>query len=136
MSTHFSPLRAKNQRLPELFCKLIYIKFIIDLKWLFATHTNIRLTRLNYPKVSRKQITRLYELFYRQSVWPMTLGEPTNNITDIEKTTNLFLIYWPVLFASFFFSSVRSSYSHPYQLLIHHPTFSDHTGPQHWTFTF
>ena len=37
-------------------------------------------------------------------------------------------------------SSVRSSYSHPNLLLIHHPTppptFSDHTGPQHWTFTF
>ena len=33
-------------------------------------------------------------------------------------------------------SSVRSSYSHPDLLLIHHPTFSDHTGPQHWTFTF
>ena len=40
-----------------------------------------------------------------------------------------------------FFSSVRSSYSHPDLLLTqhqhhHHPTFSDHTGPQHWTFTF
>ena len=34
------------------------------------------------------------------------------------------------------FSSVRSSYSHPDLLLIHHPTFSDHTGPRHWTFTF
>merc|ERR1712173_277858 len=36
------------------------------------------------------------------------------------------------------FSSVRSSYSHPNLLLTHppHPTFSDHTGPQHWTFTF
>merc|ERR1711952_12644 len=28
------------------------------------------------------------------------------------------------------FSSVRSSNSHPDLLLIHHPTFSDHTGPQ------
>ena len=37
---------------------------------------------------------------------------------------------------SFIFSSVRSSYSHPDLLLIHPPTFSDHTGPQHWTFTF
>ena len=38
----------------------------------------------------------------------------------------------------FFFSSVRSSYSHPDLLVIHppQPTFSDHTGPQHWTFTF
>merc|ERR1719336_3120666 len=36
------------------------------------------------------------------------------------------------------FSSVRSSYSHPDQLVIHQhpPTFSEHTGPQHWTFTF
>ena len=36
------------------------------------------------------------------------------------------------------FSSVRSSYSHPDLLLTHPtpPTFSDHTGPQHWTFTF
>ena len=34
-------------------------------------------------------------------------------------------------------SSVRSSYSHPDLLLTHqHPTFSYHTGPQHWTFTF
>ena len=35
-------------------------------------------------------------------------------------------------------SSVRSSNSHPDLILIHHhhPTFSDHTGPQHWTFTF
>ena len=34
-------------------------------------------------------------------------------------------------------SSVRSSSSHPDLLLTHqHPTFSDHTGPQHWTFTF
>ena len=35
-------------------------------------------------------------------------------------------------------SSVRSSYSHPDLLLTQHqhPTFSDHTGPQHWTFTF
>ena len=40
---------------------------------------------------------------------------------------------------SLFISSVRSSNSHPDLLLIHHhptPTFSDHTGPQHWTFTF
>ena len=38
-----------------------------------------------------------------------------------------------------FFSSVRSSNSHPNLLLTHHPTpptFSDHTGPQHRTFTF
>ena len=37
-----------------------------------------------------------------------------------------------------FISSVRSSYSHPDLLLTQHqhPTFSDHTGPQHWTFTF
>ena len=35
------------------------------------------------------------------------------------------------------FSSVRSSNSHPDLLLTQHPpTFSDHTGPQHWTFTF
>ena len=33
-------------------------------------------------------------------------------------------------------SSVRSSYSHPDLLVIQHPTFLDHTGPQHWTFTF
>ena len=34
-------------------------------------------------------------------------------------------------------SSVRSSNSHPDLLLIHPtPTFSDHTGPRHWTFTF
>ena len=40
---------------------------------------------------------------------------------------------------STFISSVRSSNSHPDLLLTqqhHHPTFSDHTGPQHWTFTF
>ena len=54
---------------------------------------------------------------------------------------------WRFQFSIFFFfyfpfvSSVRSSYSHPDLLLIHHPTtppptFSDHTGPQHWTFTF
>ena len=37
-----------------------------------------------------------------------------------------------------FVSSVRSSNSHPDLLLTQHqhPTFSDHTGPQHWTFTF
>ena len=34
-----------------------------------------------------------------------------------------------------FISSVRSSNSHP-DLIVTHPTFSDHTGPQHWTFTF
>ena len=35
------------------------------------------------------------------------------------------------------FSSVRSSNSHPDLLVTQHqPTFSDHTGPQHWTFTF
>ena len=43
-------------------------------------------------------------------------------------------------FALGVYSSVRNSYSHPDLLLIHqqhhHPTFSDHTGPQHWTFTF
>ena len=33
-------------------------------------------------------------------------------------------------------SSVRSSNSHPDLLVTQHPTFSDHTGPQHWTFTF
>ena len=35
-------------------------------------------------------------------------------------------------------SSVRSSYSHPCLLLTQHqhPTFSDHTGPQHWTCAF
>ena len=35
-------------------------------------------------------------------------------------------------------SSVRSSNSHPNLLLTHHhhPTFSYHTSPQHWTFTF
>ena len=40
---------------------------------------------------------------------------------------------------SSFVSSVRSSNSHTDLLLTqqhHHPTFSDHTGPQHWTFTF
>ena len=43
-----------------------------------------------------------------------------------------------LLILQFLFSSVRSSNSHPDLLLIqqHHPTFSDHTGPQHWTFTF
>ena len=43
-----------------------------------------------------------------------------------------------VVFDHHFVSSVRSSNSHPDLLLIHHhpPTFSDHTGPQHWTFTF
>ena len=35
-----------------------------------------------------------------------------------------------------FISSVRSSNSHPDLLVIQHPTFLDHTGPQHWTFTF
>ena len=41
------------------------------------------------------------------------------------------------LLCLFFISSVRSSNSHPDLLVIHHPTtFSDHTGPQHWTFTF
>ena len=36
-----------------------------------------------------------------------------------------------------FISSVRSSNSHPDLLLIQPtPTFSDHTGPRHWTFTF
>ena len=37
-----------------------------------------------------------------------------------------------------FVSSVRSSNSHPDLLVIHPtpPTFSDHTGPQHWTCTF
>ena len=37
-----------------------------------------------------------------------------------------------------FVSSVRSSNSHTDLLLTqqhHHPTFSDHTGPQHWTST-
>merc|ERR1712055_712758 len=35
------------------------------------------------------------------------------------------------------FSSVRSSNSHPDLLVTHQPpTFSDHTGPQHWTYTF
>ena len=34
-------------------------------------------------------------------------------------------------------SSVRSSNSHPDLLVTQHPpTFSDHTDPQHWTFTF
>ena len=39
---------------------------------------------------------------------------------------------------SFFFSSVRSSNSHPYLLVIHHhhPLFQIHNGPQYWTYTF
>merc|ERR1711873_387278 len=45
-----------------------------------------------------------------------------------------------VIDANYIVSSVRSSYSHPDLLLTqqhhHHPTFSDHTDPQHWTFTF
>ena len=43
-----------------------------------------------------------------------------------------------IIYSYVFVSSVRSSYSHPDLLLTHppHPTFSDHTGPQHWTFTF
>ena len=46
-----------------------------------------------------------------------------------------FLVFLIFLFP--FVSSVRSSYSHPDLLLITPPpTFSDHTGPQHWTFTF
>ena len=36
----------------------------------------------------------------------------------------------------FIFSSVRSFNSHPNLLLITTPTFSDHSGPQHWTYTF
>ena len=42
------------------------------------------------------------------------------------------------LYTNVFISSVRSSNSHPDLLLIHPPppTFSDHTGPQHWAFTF
>ena len=54
----------------------------------------------------------------------------------LPKVTNysaVFLSYF------FLFSSVRSSNSHNDLLLIHHhptPTFSDHTGPQYWTFTF
>ena len=49
--------------------------------------------------------------------------------------TGNYHLYALVIFIDFI-SSVRSSYSHPDLLLIHHPTFSDHTGPQHWTFTF
>ena len=48
-----------------------------------------------------------------------------------------FFLYF--IFISSFVSSVRSSNSHPDLLVTHHhhpPTFSDHTGPQHWTFTF
>ena len=42
-----------------------------------------------------------------------------------------------ILIVEFIISSVRSSNSHPDLLLTHHhPTFLDHTGPQHWTFTF
>ena len=44
-----------------------------------------------------------------------------------------------IFFLIIFISSVRSSNSHPDLLLTQHhhpPTFSDHTGPQHWTYTF
>ena len=65
----------------------------------------------NYPKTIKKTIQRLSK---RLSV----------------------TIYIPKMIVS----SVRSSNSHPDLLVTHqhqqHPTFSDHTGPQHWTFTF
>ena len=64
----------------------------------------------------------------------------------VDLATNMFkyrdcdddVFQWVMGFFHHFVSSVRSSYSHPDLLLIHHhhPTFSDHTGPQHWTFTF
>ena len=68
----------------------------------------------------------------------------TKILLPIIDTSKIFLVYWQTRGFNFgwfllFFSSVRSSNSHPDLLLIHHhptPTFSDHTGPQHWTFTF
>ena len=54
------------------------------------------------------------------------------------KTSHGSRIWKNIKCANNFVSSVRSSYSHPDLLVTqqHHPTFSDHTGPQHWTFTF
>ena len=64
----------------------------------------------------------------------------TMDLTTVLYSVNLLYLIAlhidPLKYDKDFISSVRSSYSHPYQLLIHHPTFSDHTGPQHWTFTF
>ena len=58
---------------------------------------------------------------------PQYDGEVRSTLKLLLKTSTLFV------------SSVRSSNSHPDLLLIQqqqHPTFSDHTGPQHCTFTF
>ena len=48
------------------------------------------------------------------------------------------LVLWLNSYCHHIISSVRSSNSHPDLLLVQqqHPTFSDHTGPQHWTYTF
>ena len=59
------------------------------------------------------------------------------NIYGQMRMEEILLIFF---FKSQFVSSVRSSNSHPDLLLTQHhhqhPTFSDHIGPQYWTFTF
>ena len=70
-------------------------------------------------------------------IWEEILEEIIQN--EVSLGRSVAKIY-PGPYAKCFFSSVRSCYSHPDLLLIHHhptpPTFSDHTGPQHLTFTF
>ena len=58
----------------------------------------------------------------------------------LEEPTRSFKItsFSTAILQSVVISSAKSSYSHPDLLMIHHhpSTFSDHTSPQHWSFTF
>ena len=77
------------------------------------------------------QEVRLFSLSHRLIEFVWTFSSNDMNLLEkifLSKVLRLF----PIII-----SSVRSSYSHPDLLVTQHPTtFSDHTGPQHWTFTF
>ena len=120
---HHMNLRAKETeecqiQIELVSCLFVYFQVTSPMQWRFSIQT----TSTNGTKGWMATPTRM--TFRRSSKRPLTS---------------------PLIFGKScckFVSSVRSSNSHPDLLLTHQhqhqhpPTFSDHIGPQHWTFTF
>ena len=120
---------------------------IISQNWLYF-HSYCQWLWAGFPSSFIRIPSRIYSisfhlhLFHRYSISSISFYQHwLSSSSEPESLPFFFPSLCLSIFLSFhlFVSSVRSSNSHPDLLLIHHhptPTFSDHTGPRHWTFTF